>query len=351
MSVQNLASSNIIHSDSDKFTELLENLPKNIIIVDSFQKAHSLICTSKYKKVMCSVSGGSDSDLMVDIFTKIDTNKIVDYVFIDTGLEYKATKEHLTYLEKRYGIEIKRIRSKTPVPLACKKVGQPFISKMVSTYISRLQNYNFKWEDKPFEVLLEEYPNCDSALRWWCNLKGEDSRFNISHNKWLKEFLIENPPYFKISSKCCDLAKKASVSNTEYGLNCTGERKAEGGSRAGHNSCVTFGAHDKYRPIFWYKNNDKSEYEEYADIVHSDCYSEYGLKRTGCAGCPFGRYFEYELEVLKEYEPNLYKAACNIFKDSYEYTRKYREFCKEKNMEIKRSQYGYQYSIFDMLQN
>ena len=145
--------------------------------------------------------GGSDSDLMVDIFTKIDTNKTVDYVFIDTGLEYKATKEHLTYLEKRYGIEIKRIRSKTPVPLACKKVGQPFISKMVSTYISRLQNYNFKWEDKPFEVLLEEYPNCDSALRWWCNLKGEDSRFNISHNKWLKEFLIENPPYFKISSK------------------------------------------------------------------------------------------------------------------------------------------------------
>lgn len=31
---------------------------------------------------------------------------------------------------------------------------------------------------------------------------------------------------------------------------------------------------------------------------------------------------------LKKFEPNLYTAAVNIFGDSYEYTRKYREFQK-----------------------
>ena len=65
------------------------------------------------------------------------------------------------------------------------------------------------------------------------------------------------------------------------------------------------------------------------NIIHSKCYTEYGLTRTGCAGCPFGHNFEYELDVLQKYEPKLYKACNNIFGESYEYTRKYREFYKE----------------------
>lgn len=58
------------------------------------------------------------------------------------------------------------------------------------------------------------------------------------------------------------------------------------------------------------------------------------MKRTGCAGCPYGRDFEFELEVVKQHETKLYKAVTNVFKDSYEYTRKYREFRKE--IELKR---------------
>ena len=66
------------------------------------------------------------------------------------------------------------------------------------------------------------------------------------------------------------------------------------------------------------------------NISNSKCYTEYGLKRTGCVGCPYGRDYKHELEVIKEYEPKLYKAVTNIFKDSYEYTRKYKEFCESK---------------------
>ena len=74
------------------------------------------------------------------------------------------------------------------------------------------------------------------------------------------------------------------------------------------------------------KFDNKVDYESAYGIVHSRCYTEYGLKRTGCVGCPYGRDFEHELGIIKKYEPKLYKAVINIFKDSYEYTRKYREF-------------------------
>lgn len=332
---------------------LLSELPSNFTIQDCFTKAHSLICTDKFEKIICSVSGGSDSDLIVDILSRLQQDNI-EYYYFDTGMEYKATKEHLDYLERRYGIQIERVKVKCPVPLACKKVGQPFLSKQVSEYISRLQRYDFKWEDRPYEELLKEYPNCASALKWWCNYKdGENnSMFNINRNKWLKEFIVENPPTFSISNKCCDLAKKAEgkkhISNRT--LTVIGVRKAEGGSRAGHNTCTTFGQRNVYRPIFWFLQDDKEEYEQFADIKHSKCYTEYGLPRTGCAGCPFGKNFEFELEVMRKYEPGLYKAACNIFKESYEYTRRYKEYCKRKDAELKKQKIGYQTTIFDFME-
>lgn len=83
---------------------------------------------------------------------------------------------------------------------------------------------------------------------------------------------------------------------------------------------------DEYRPIFWYKDSIKKIYAEHFGVKHSKCYSEYGLKRTGCAGCPFNNEFEEELKIIYDHEPKLFKAVNNIFKDSYEYTRKYKDF-------------------------
>lgn len=64
-------------------------------------------------------------------------------------------------------------------------------------------------------------------------------------------------------------------------------------------------------------------------MVHSDCYTEYGMTRTGCAGCPFGRDFEEELRVIQTYEPKLYTMVNNVFGKSYEYTIKYKDFVKK----------------------
>ena len=132
-----------------------------------------------------------------------------------------------------------------------------------------------------------------------------------------------------------ELAKQYKRNNNVQ-LDITGVRKAEGGIRAtAYKNCFTSNVNgcDEFRPIFWYKNEDKDYYNKQFKIINSKCYSEYGLKRTGCAGCPYGRDFEYELSVIKQYEPQLYLAVNNIFKNLYEYTRKYRQFVKMKECE------------------
>ena len=113
-----------------------------------------------------------------------------------------------------------------------------------------------------------------------------------------------------------------------------GVRKSEGGIRsASYSNCFSdHSANNKlsqYRPLFWFKDEDKIAYESIFDIKHSDCYEVYGLKRTGCVGCPYGRKLEEELAIVEKYEPRLLKAINNIFKDSYEYTRRYHEFVRK----------------------
>lgn len=307
-----------------------------LIIADALGSAKNRI--ESHKRIAVSISGGSDSDDVLDIVAK-SKGKDIFFINFHTGLEYQATKDHLKYLENKYKIKIETIRPKKPVPLCVLRYGEPFLNKRVSEMIMRLQKHNFKWEDKPFEELYKEYPNCKSALKWWCN-QYETHTLNINNNKYLKEFLIENPPQFLISNLCCHYAKKVVAANfikkNKIDLNINGIRKAEGGIRSvSYQSCFT-PAKDKkkcdvYRPIFWFTDDIKRQYEQENQIEHSRCYTEYGLKRTGCCGCPFGKNFEFELMVLKKYEPKLYKAAVNIFKNSYEYTRKYKEFVKLKN--------------------
>lgn len=262
--------------------------------------------------------------------------------FFDTGIEMEATKKHISYLESKYNIKVNIVKPETPLVTAIKKVGYPFLSKRVSEYIERLQRHNFDWSDEDYETLVKKYPKCQSALKWWCNAWEGNSRFNINRDLYLKEFIIKNPPDFKISSKCCDLTKKKPSNkfrkSGNYDILFLGIRKSEGGIRSQlYNSCMSENKYGiQHFPIFWFKDEDKTDYENACNVIHSEAYTVYGCKRTGCAGCPFGSNFEEEIKMLEKYEPKLYQAVCNIFAPSYEYTRKYREFKnKKKNEKIK----------------
>jgi len=290
-----------------------------------------------YEKVIVSISGGADSDIVLDMIERVGHEGQAEYVWFDTGMEYQATKDHLVFLEEKYGIKIKRLPAIVPAPLGCKTFGVPFISKEVSERINNLQRHNFDWKDAPFEVLVEKYPRCKAALRWWCNEKGDKSGFNVKNIKWLKEFLMAHPPTFSVSPNCCNGAKKNVVKRyikeemKEHSvLEVTGLRRAEGGQRATtYSSCFSEKSEKReahFRPIFYLTDAVKAEYEQLFDIKHSACYETYGLKRTGCACCPFGSRWEEELRAAEQHEPKLHKAAWGVFGDSYEYHRKFRDF-------------------------
>ena len=324
----------------------MDNLQIMIDAAPNIEVLNSILVTENKLKgcrsAVCSVSGGSDSDIVLDLCAKLDAKKKVTYVFFDTGLEFQATKDHIKELQEKYGIEIVTRKAVKPIPTCCREYGVPFLSKQVSEWIQRLQRYNFKWEDRPFEELILEYPKCKSSLKWWCNEwdpteKGRQSKFNISYNTWLKEFMIANPPTFKISNKCCKYAKKLVAQRFkdegDFDLSISGVRKAEGGARqSAYKNCFTPAKGDgidEYRPVFWYKNETKEEYKQKYGIRYSDCYEVWGLPRTGCSGCPYAFDLEAELEAVEKYEPKLYKALNKVFGESYEYTRKYREFQKQ----------------------
>lgn len=70
----------------------------------------------------------------------------------------------------------------------------------------------------------------------------------------------------------------------------------------------------------------------------TSCYTKYGMTRTGCVGCPFNRKLLDELSIIEEHEPKMLKAVSHVFKDSYEYTRMFREYVqKRKNEEKERT--------------
>ena len=357
---------------NDIFDMLEEAKCGDFDILDGLVKTNTIINNPKYKNIMCSISGGSDSDIVLDICTKLDADKKVQYVWFDTGIEYQATKDHLKFLEEKYGIEIIKEKAIKTIPYTARKNGQPFVSKWVSENISRLQKYGFQWEDEDFETLVKRYcrkadekkrkeldlwwksgkkpyhwklidgdwySGCVCSLEWWCNAKqesnGKPSRFCIAQNTWLKEFMIQNPPTFKVSAICCKYAKKdvskKYIKEHDIDLVLMGIRKAEGGIRAtAYKTCYSINDYgvDYHRPIFFYTDETKRLYEKAFGIEHSSCYTEYGMARTGCAGCPLNMKVTEEQSVINEHEPKLYGAINKIFADTYLYTKQYREFQK-----------------------
>lgn len=322
----------------------------NAEVLETFCKAERHL--AGHERILCNVSGGSDSDIVIDILSHCEGWSKVHFVFFDTGVEYAATKRHLEYLEKRYNIKIERVKAEMPIPLVVKKYGQPLISKYVSDQIYRLSRHDFQWEDEDYETLALKYPKCTSACKWWAVhtsktnldmpyklLGGRLSSYSVTRFKGLREFILKNPIDFSVSSKCCTYAKKRTAEKCDKtyktDLKILGLRKAEGGIRASngaYKSCYlkdTSYGYALYMPLFWWTDADKRYYEKRFDIVHSDCYAVYGMKRTGCAGCPFNRKVLDDLAAIKKYEPKLYKACTNMFTDSYEYTARFREFQKQ----------------------
>lgn len=313
---------------------------------------------NQHPKAICSYSGGSDSDIMIDLIER--TREMfelppIKYVFFNTGLEMKATKDHVKATAEKYGVEIEEVRPKVGIVQAARTYGIPFVSKIMSSGLgdwqkkgvplSIAQEYD-EAEDKAAKrkELKERYPKCESLINFLCccNSAGEprpNIQLVINSSKYMRDFISQFPPDFKISAKCCDYCKKQVAHRVQkgYDMIITGERRAEGGMRSvprkdNTTLCFTETSSGQYRlrPLYYVTDKDKQWYKEYYGIRYSDAYEIYGMKRTGCCGCPISHRAVDDLELIRPYEPNVVKAAWNIFGKSYLYRQKYNAYKEER---------------------
>lgn len=330
-----------------------------------FQAIESIIAKRlrEHPKAICSYSGGADSDILIDVVER--TRKIfslpeIKYVFFNTGLEMKATKDHVAATAEKYGVEIETMRPKVNIVQATRKYGVPFVSKIMSEGLGEWQKKGIPMsiaeeyaeaEDKIAKraELKERYPKCESTINFicGCNTKGEprpNIQLVINSSRYMRDFVTENPPDFKISDKCCDYCKKqiAHSVQKDYDMVITGERRDEGGMRSvprkdNTTMCFSETANGQFRlrPLYYVSDADKAWYKEEYGIRYSDAYEVYGLKRTGCCGCPISYRAVDDLELIGKYEPNVTKAAWAIFGKSYEYRQKYNEYKAKRDAEKK----------------
>lgn len=335
-----------------------------------FEAIKSIIAKRLYEhpNAICSYSGGSDSDIMIDLIETVREMfgfPPIKYVFFNTGLEMKATKDHVRYVAEKYGVAIEEVRPKINIVQSTRKYGIPFVSKIMSGGLSDWQKKRVplsiakeydEAEDKEAKrkELKERYPKCESLINFLCccNSKGEprpNIQLVINSSKYMRDFIEEYPPDFMISAKCCDYCKKqiAHKVQKDYDMIITGERRDEGGMRSvprkdNTTLCFTETASGQFRlrPLYYVSDKDKEWYKNYHKIKYSDAYEVYGLTRTGCCGCPISYKAVDDLEKIRPYEPNVVKAAWNIFGKSYEYRKKYNEY-KKQRMEMEKSGAGY----------
>lgn len=275
----------------------------------------------------------------------------ITYVFFDTGLEMEATRNHVKDVAEKYGVEIRTEKPKESIVTSVRKCGIPFVSKIMSGGLSEWQKKGVPMsiadeydqaEDKIAKraELKERYPKCESLINFicCCNGKGEprpNIQLVINSSKYMRDFINEYPPDFKISAKCCDYCKKNVAHRVQknFDMIITGERRDEGGMRSVPRKdcttmCFTETSNGQYRlrPLFYVSDADKAWYKDYYGVRYSDAYEVYGLTRTGCCGCPISYKAIDDLEKIRPYEPNVVKAAWNVFGKSYEYRQKYNEY-------------------------
>lgn len=165
-----------VYTDRPAYADF--DAPRKFVAIESIIAKH----LKAHPNAICSYSGGADSDIMLDLIER--TRKIFDlppitYCFFNTGLEMKATKDHVREVAQKYGVEIKEYRPKMGIVNATRKHGVPFVSKIMSAGLS-------EWQKKgvPLSVaqeyecagdkagkrqeLRERYPKCESVLNFLC---------------------------------------------------------------------------------------------------------------------------------------------------------------------------------------
>lgn len=242
------------------------------------------------KKYYLAYSGGRDSHFLYWFIKEWLHDNEIEIVGGNTYLEHDEIIKRIyenadtVLLPKMKPFEIKE------------KYGSPCFSKVQDDIIYRYQHGSRSY----------------STLK---SINNENSWFRL--NDKAKQLLLSNKLH-RISPFCCRELKKKPFHEYEMKRDkksILGVRRSEGILRnAKYNSCFT--KQGKFTPL-----------HDLSDELMEQIYKEYKipipkiynyLKRTGCAGCPYGSWkgeTQIELDLLND---NKRKFVCKYFKESYE---------------------------------
>lgn len=273
-------------------------------------------------KCYVSFSGGKDSTVVLAIIKMCEEIYTIPKggikaVFCDTGIELGATRDFVRECKNNgWYSNIEIIRPSKSFKWVLDNCGKPIKSKLKSEFIDRYQRSD---NQNAFSYLvLAKNPNNGKQ---YAKSKIADKDLHIIS----KKFEIH------ASSKCCDFLKKKPFADwqKENGIKgyITGIRSGEGGVRelnaikrvenGGKLCTMTKGDYIVKMPIIDWTDNDIEEFIKQYNMPLSKAYTEYGMKRTGCMGCPYSRTIAQDLEVLWDHEPQRYKASMFFLKDVY----------------------------------
>lgn len=315
-------------------------------IFDAMHRIKDLYTKTNGECVL-SFSGGKDSTIVADLYLKAMEQSLVGdikFLFADTQVEYDAIYDFVKWFnENRHPIEY--LKPRKPFAQILKEYGLPVMSKVKSNFIGTYFNTLAKGKD-PLKVKrsAELIIGLQLGKDFKPTINGPFKKDGVTPNpragktKWSKQrlankhfqFLHPNLEY-KTGSKCCDYLKKYPFEDY-YKEHQTkgyfsgiriGEQDengkligGEGGIReeAYRDSCESTKKFGKLivkhkMPLWDWTEEDVEEYIKVYNIKISKAYTKYGLKRTGCIGCPFAIDIHQNLKALYVFEPNKYKAV------------------------------------------
>lgn len=276
-------------------------------------------------KCVISFSGGKDSTVVAELYLQMREENEIGYipiVYADTQVEYNAINEFIEWFSK-HRQEVIKLKPSKPFGQVLKEYGKPAMSKVKSDFLSTYQNTLAKGND-PLKVKRTSELVTGFRTNKNYEITTEPTRQRLAN----KHFHFLHPEHeSKIGSKCCYYMKKQPfekyyIENDIDGY-ITGMRSAEGGIRSEmYKSCtaqkVIKGKTLIHKmPLFDWSDKDVDSYIEEYNVEISKAYTEYGLDRTGCIGCPFAKDIHKNLKVLHDYEPNKYKAVKMWLGDVY----------------------------------
>jgi len=267
------------------------NHPNEVDEVDFYlidlESRFNKIDKSKY---FLAYSGGKDSHFLYWFIKNWLKDTEIKIVSSNTFMEHPQIKARMDKYADR--ILIPKMK-----PFEIKaKYGIPLASKLQDDFIERYQHGGRT------QSLMER-------------INGESGKFNL--NKKFRELLLSGNLH-KVTKNCCTELKKKPMKQymKESGkLQILGVRSSEGVLRSvQYHSC--FSKNGTFTPL-WDLTDEMMDkiYEKY-NIEIPDIYNY--LERTGCMGCPYGRYtgtLETELALLP---PNQLKFVIEYFKESYD---------------------------------